>query len=236
PSDPKRHKPLQSLIKLSRRQGPGLIPSIASHASPSSTVLTLITRLLNSHIGSLIVFGHLTIQFFHRLLVKMKTGTTVCVTSYACCEVLFVKVSRVLVAFTHRYTNIRFSIGQRALTLALPGPKGSVLTIAFELEGQRLIALNGGPEHKFSLAMSLFVNCKSQKEVDTLWNKLSAGGKKIACGWLTDKFGVAWQICPTILLDYLNDKNPTKAKNVMQAMMKMQKIDINRLKQAYRKK
>ena len=110
------------------------------------------------------------------------------------------------------------------------------MTIEFELEGQRFIALNGGPEKKFSLAISLFVNCKNQTEVDTLWKKLSAGGKKIACGWLTDKFGVAWQICPTILLDYLNDKNPTKTKNVMQAMMKMQKININGLKQAYRKK
>ena len=117
-----------------------------------------------------------------------------------------------------------------------PGPKGSVLTIAFKLEGQDFIALNGGPEHKFSPAISLFVHCKNQREVDTLWNKLSAGGKKIACGWLTDKFGVTWQICPTILLDYLNDKNPSKAKNVMQAMMKMQKIDIGRIKQAYRKK
>ena len=117
-----------------------------------------------------------------------------------------------------------------------PGPIGSILTIAFELEGQRFIALNGGPGHKFSLAISLLVNCKNQKEVDRLWSKLSAGGKKIACGWLTDKFGVAWQITPTILLDYLNDKNPAKAKNVMQAMMKMQKIDINLLKQAYRKK
>ena len=117
-----------------------------------------------------------------------------------------------------------------------PGPKGSVLTIAFELEGQRFIALNGGPKEKFSLAMSLLVNCKNQKEVDTLWNKLSAGGKKIACGWLTDKFGVTWQITPTILLDYLHDKNPTTAKNVMLAMMKMQKLDINRLQQAYRKK
>ena len=117
-----------------------------------------------------------------------------------------------------------------------PGPKGSILTVAFELEGQSFIALNGGPEYNFSPAISLFVNCKNQREVDTLWNKLSAGGKKLACGWLTDKFGVTWQITPTILLDYLNDKNPTRAKNVMQAMMKMQKIDINRLKQAYRKK
>ncbi len=81
----------------------------------------------------------------------------------------------------------------------------------------------------------MLVNCKNQKEVDTIWKKLSAGGEKIACGWLTDKFGVTWQITPTILLDYINDKNPTKAKNVMQAMMKMQKIDIARIKQAYRK-
>ena len=116
-----------------------------------------------------------------------------------------------------------------------PGPIGSILTIAFELEGQKFVALNAGPGDKFSRAISLLVNCKNQKEVDTLWNKLSAGGKKIACGWLTDRFGVTWQICPTILLDYINDKNPTKAKNVMQAMMKMQKININRLKQAYRK-
>lgn len=116
-----------------------------------------------------------------------------------------------------------------------PGPKGSILMVEFELEGQRFIALNGNGEYKFSRAISLFVNCKNQKEVDTLWNKLSAGGEKIACGWLTDKFGVTWQICPTILLDCITDKNPTKAKNVMQAMMKMQKIDINRIKQAYRK-
>jgi predicted 3-demethylubiquinone-9 3-methyltransferase (glyoxalase superfamily) len=116
-----------------------------------------------------------------------------------------------------------------------PGPKGSVLTIDFELEGQRFVALNGNQEHKFSLAISLLVNCNNQKELDTLWKKLSTGGEKIACGWLTDKFGVAWQICPTILLDYIKDKNPTKAKNVMQAMMKMQKLDINRLKQAYQK-
>jgi predicted 3-demethylubiquinone-9 3-methyltransferase (glyoxalase superfamily) len=116
-----------------------------------------------------------------------------------------------------------------------PGPKGSVLTISFELEGQRFVALNGGPHYKFSPAISLFVHCKNQKEVDALWNKLSAGGQKLACGWVTDKFGVTWQICPTILLDYLNDKNPTKAKNVMQAMMTMEKLDINRIKQAYRK-
>ena len=114
-------------------------------------------------------------------------------------------------------------------------PDGRALTMHFRLKDQEFMALNGGPEHKFSLALSLLVNCKNQKEVDALWKKLSAGGKKIACGWLTDKFGVAWQITPTILLDYINDKNPTKAKNVMQAMMKMQKIDINRLKQAYRK-
>jgi predicted 3-demethylubiquinone-9 3-methyltransferase (glyoxalase superfamily) len=116
-----------------------------------------------------------------------------------------------------------------------PGPKGSILAITFELEGQKFMALNGGSGDKFSQAISLFVNCNNQKEVDTLWNKLSARGKKIACGWLTDKFGVTWQVCPTILLDYLQDKNPTKAANVMKAMMKMKKLNISRLKQAYRK-
>jgi len=109
------------------------------------------------------------------------------------------------------------------------------LAITFELEGQKFMALNGSSGDKFSQAISLFVNCNNQKEVDTLWNKLSAQGKKIACGWLTDKFGVTWQVCPTILLDYLQDKNPTKAANVMKAMMKMKKLNISRLKQAYRK-
>lgn len=117
-----------------------------------------------------------------------------------------------------------------------PGPKGSVMTVTFELAGQSFIALNGGPEFNFTPAISLFVNCDMQKEVDTLWKKLSAGGKEVQCGWLTDKYGVSWQIVPTILLELLQDEDSEKAKNVMQAMFKMTKLDIGKLKQAYRKK
>jgi predicted 3-demethylubiquinone-9 3-methyltransferase (glyoxalase superfamily) len=117
-----------------------------------------------------------------------------------------------------------------------PGPKGSVMTVTFELAGQQFIGLNGGPVFKFTPAISLFVSCDTQKEVDTLWAKLSAGGQKNQCAWLTDKYGVSWQIVPTILLELLQDKDPKKATNVMKAMLKMTKIDINQLKQAYRKK
>ena len=114
-----------------------------------------------------------------------------------------------------------------------PGPKGTVLMGTFQLEGQEFHALNGGPMFKFTEAISLFVNCETQEEVDNLWEKLSAGGRKDRCAWLTDKFGVSWQIVPTILSKLLGDKDPEKAKRVMQAMLQMDKIDINRLKQAY---
>lgn len=117
-----------------------------------------------------------------------------------------------------------------------PGPKGSVMLITFELEGQRFIALNGGPNFKFSPAISLFVYCTDQKEVDGIYKKLAAEGEEIQCAWVTDKFGVTWQIVPTILLDLLSDKNPTKVKNVMEAMFKMKRIDIKKIKAAYRKK
>ena len=117
-----------------------------------------------------------------------------------------------------------------------PGPKGSVMTVTFELAGQTFIALNGGPVYNFTPAISLFVNCDTQKEVDTLWAKLCRGGKEVQCGWLTDKYGVCWQIVPTILLELLQDKDPEKAKNVMQPMFKMTKLDISKLKQAYRKR
>lgn len=116
-----------------------------------------------------------------------------------------------------------------------PGPKGSVLTITFELEGQRFIALNGGPNFKFSPAISFLVNCKNQKKVDRLYKKLAVGGEELQCAWVTDKFGVTWQIVPTILLEMLSDKDPIKAKNVTQAMYKMKRIDIKKLKAAYRK-
>ena len=114
-----------------------------------------------------------------------------------------------------------------------PGPKGSVLTIAFQLDGQDFIALNGGPIFKFNEAISLSVDCKSQIEVDDLWEKLSAGGQESQCGWLKDKFGLSGQVVPSALVEMLQDPDPEKAKRVMAAMMKMGKIDIAVLKQAY---
>ena len=114
-----------------------------------------------------------------------------------------------------------------------PGPKGSILTIAFQLEGQDFIALNGGPIFKFTEAISLSVDCKSQQEVDDLWEKLSDGGQKSQCGWLKDKFGLSWQVVPTALVEMLQDQDAEKAKRVMAAMMQMSKIDIAILKQAY---
>lgn len=113
-------------------------------------------------------------------------------------------------------------------------PLGSVLTIEFEIEGQRFVALNGGSEFKFNESISFVVNCETQQEVDYYWNKLTAdGGNESACGWLKDKFGVSWQITPTVLIDMLHDKNPAKAGRVMKAMLQMQKIDIGKLKDAY---
>ena len=114
-----------------------------------------------------------------------------------------------------------------------PGPEGSVMTATFELEGQEFMVLNGGPQYKFTEAVSFFVNCNSQEEVDTLWEKLSEGGEEGPCGWLKDKFGLSWQIIPTALGQMLNDPEPEKAQRVMQAMLKMKKIEIQTLKQAY---
>lgn len=114
-----------------------------------------------------------------------------------------------------------------------PGPKGTVMTVTFQLSGQTFIALNGGPQFTFSPVISFFVNCYSQDEVDELWEKLSAGGKKGRCGWLEDKFGVSWQIIPTALGEMLQDKDAEKSKRVMQAMLQMNKIDIQGLKRAY---
>jgi predicted 3-demethylubiquinone-9 3-methyltransferase (glyoxalase superfamily) len=114
-----------------------------------------------------------------------------------------------------------------------PGPKGTVMSATFELDGQDFFALNGGPLFKFTEAISFFVNCETQQEVDELWQKLSAGGQKSRCGWLKDKYGLSWQIIPTVLGKMLGDKDPAKAKRVMEAMLQMEKIDISRLKQAY---
>lgn len=117
-----------------------------------------------------------------------------------------------------------------------PAPKGTVISATFILEGQEFMALNGGPMFTFSPAISFFVKCETQEEIDTLWEKLSAGGKKERCGWLKDKFGVSWQIIPPVLGEMLQDKDPQRAQRVMQAMMQMDKIDIQKLKQAYDQK
>ena len=114
-----------------------------------------------------------------------------------------------------------------------PGPKGTVMTATFQLEGQQYVALNGGPQFTFTPAISFCVNCETQQEVDELWEKLSAGGEKGRCGWLKDKYGLSWQIVPSALGEMLHDKDPEKSKRVMQAMLQMSKIDIQKLKQAY---
>jgi len=117
-----------------------------------------------------------------------------------------------------------------------PGPKGSVMSVIFQLEGQEFFALNGGPHFKFTPAISLFVNCENQEEVDELWERLSAGGRKDRCGWLQDKYGLSWQIVPTALSQLLGDPDPAKSSRVMKAMLQMDKIDIARLKEAYENK
>ena len=111
-----------------------------------------------------------------------------------------------------------------------PGPEGSVMTVEFTLNGQDFVALNGGPNFKFTEAISLVVNCETQAEVDRYWKKLSAGGKKVACGWLKDKYGLFWQITPTMLTKLIADKDSDKVNRVMAAMMKMVKLDIKKLK------
>jgi predicted 3-demethylubiquinone-9 3-methyltransferase (glyoxalase superfamily) len=113
-----------------------------------------------------------------------------------------------------------------------PGPRGSVMSVTFQIEGQEFFALNGGPQFKFTPAISFFVNCETQQEVDELWEKLSAGGRTDRCGWLQDKFGLSWQIIPTVLGQLLGDKDPQRAKRAMQAMLQMTKIDIEKLQQA----
>ena len=114
-----------------------------------------------------------------------------------------------------------------------PGPKGTVMVVTFQLDGQEFIALNGGPQFTFSPAISLVVNCETQGEVDAFWEKLSEGGEKLQCGWLKDKYGLSWQIVPTVLGEMMQDKDEEKSQRVMKAMLQMNKIDIGRLKQAY---
>src|SRR5688572_13877490 len=117
-----------------------------------------------------------------------------------------------------------------------PGKKGSVMTANFEIEGQEFMALNGGPDFKFTPAISFVVNCKKQKEVDYYWEKLLEGGAPQQCGWLTDKFGVSWQIVPTIVFEMLQDKSAKRRERVMQAVLKMIKLDVKALKKAYKGK
>jgi predicted 3-demethylubiquinone-9 3-methyltransferase (glyoxalase superfamily) len=114
-----------------------------------------------------------------------------------------------------------------------PGPKGTVMIATFQLDGQEFIALNGGPQFTFNNAISFVVNCETQEEVDGFWVKLTEGGEEIQCGWLKDKFGLSWQIVPTILPKLMADKDAKKSQSVMKAMMQMKKIDIQGLKQAY---
>ena len=114
-----------------------------------------------------------------------------------------------------------------------PGPKGTVMSATFQLEGQDFYALNGGPQFTFTPAISLFISCETQKEVDELWEKLSEGGRKDRCGWLQDKYGLSWQVVPSILGKLLGDKDAKKSTRVMKAMLQMDKLDIQRLKRAY---
>jgi predicted 3-demethylubiquinone-9 3-methyltransferase (glyoxalase superfamily) len=115
-----------------------------------------------------------------------------------------------------------------------PGPKGSVMTVEFQLAGQKFIALNGGPQFRFNESVSFMVHCNTQTEVNRYWKKLTARGKEVACGWLKDKYGLCWQIVPTLFFELVSSKDAAKSQRVMQAMMNMVKFDIAKLKQAYR--
>jgi predicted 3-demethylubiquinone-9 3-methyltransferase (glyoxalase superfamily) len=115
-----------------------------------------------------------------------------------------------------------------------PGPQGSVMTVAFELDGQPFTALNGGPAHKFNEAVSFVVHCDTQQEVDEIWAQLTAGGQEIACGWLKDKYGLAWQIVPKAFLEMIQDPDPQRKDRVMKAMFQMKKLDIAALEAAAR--
>jgi len=114
-----------------------------------------------------------------------------------------------------------------------PGNKGSVMTVAFTLDGQQFTALNAGPQFPFTEAVSFVVNCETQNEIDYFWEKLSAGGKKVECGWLKDKFGLSWQIVPTEFFEMISNATPQQSNRVMQALMQMEKLDLAKLKQAY---
>ena len=133
--------------------------------------------------------------------------------------------------------NFYISIFKNSKILGVtPGPNGTVMSATFQLDGQEFMTLNAGPQFPFTEAISFFVNCETQAEVDELWEKLTEGGEESRCGWLKDKFGLSWQIIPAALGEMLGDKDPEKAGRVMQAMLKMNKIDVKGLKQAYDQK
>jgi len=117
-----------------------------------------------------------------------------------------------------------------------PGPAGSVMTVAFELDGQKFTALNGGPHFKFTEAISFVVNCETQQEVDEYWAKLTEGGQEVQCGWLKDKYGLSWQIVPAVMVEMIKDKDAARSQRVVKAMMQMKKLDIARLQEAYDQK
>ena len=130
--------------------------------------------------------------------------------------------------------NFYISIFKNSKILSVtPGPNGTVMSVSFELEGQEFMALNAGPQFKFTEAISFFVDCKTQAEVDELWAKLSEGGEEGRCGWVKDKYGLSWQIIPSALGELMGDKDIVKAKRVLEAMLQMNKIDIKGLRQAY---
>jgi predicted 3-demethylubiquinone-9 3-methyltransferase (glyoxalase superfamily) len=116
-----------------------------------------------------------------------------------------------------------------------PMPEGTAMSVAFTLDGQDFMALNGGPEFKFTEAISMFVNCETQVEADELWEKLTEGGQEVQCGWLKDKYGLSWQIVPTDMFKYIGGPDAEGARRAMQAMLQMKKLDIVKLKQAYEK-
>jgi predicted 3-demethylubiquinone-9 3-methyltransferase (glyoxalase superfamily) len=125
-------------------------------------------------------------------------------------------------------------IGVNRLPEGTPGPAGSVITASFRLNGQEFVALNGGPQFKFTEAVSFLIDCEDQEEVDYYWNALTAdGGEESQCGWLKDKYGLSWQVVPRILMELMGDKDPAKASAVMQAMLQMRKIEIPKLQEAY---
>jgi predicted 3-demethylubiquinone-9 3-methyltransferase (glyoxalase superfamily) len=134
--------------------------------------------------------------------------------------------------YTSVFSNSKI-VNERRYGEAGPGEKGSLMTATFELDGQEFMALNGGPSFTFGQGISLFVDCETQEEVDRLWEKLSAGGEQLQCGWLKDKFGISWQIIPSVLGELLGDEDPEKANRVMNAMLQMGKIEIDGLRRAY---